>query len=91
LTLALDGINGQLHAPHTLPQGKYPRYQLDRRVSRPQSHYGEEKKLHALGIEPQPSSLQSVNILNELFPLLTLMYNNNKSGQLGKQKEAFNL
>jgi hypothetical protein len=84
-------MSDQLHAPDTLPQGKCPQYPLDRRLSRPKATMEKRKKIHVLGIEPQPYSLQSVDIPNELFQLLTLMCNNNKSGQLGKQRVAFNL
>jgi hypothetical protein len=33
-------VNGQLHAPATLPPGKEPRYPLDRRLGGPQSRSG---------------------------------------------------
>jgi hypothetical protein len=33
-------VNGQLHAPVALPQGKSPRYQLNRRLGGPQSRSG---------------------------------------------------
>jgi hypothetical protein len=39
-------VNGQLQAPAALPQGKSPRYPLDRKLGGPQSrsgHGGEEK------------------------------------------------
>jgi hypothetical protein len=49
-------VNGQLHAPAALPQGKSPRYLLDRRLGGPQSRSGdgsEEKNSEpAPGIEP---------------------------------------
>jgi hypothetical protein len=49
-------VNGQLHAPATLPQGKSPFYTLDRRLGGPQSRsgrYGEEKNSQPPpGIEP---------------------------------------
>jgi hypothetical protein len=40
------GVSGQLHAPAALPQGKSPRYRLDRGLGGPQSRSergGEEK------------------------------------------------
>jgi hypothetical protein len=40
LTLTLDGVNGQLHAPATLyPRVKEPRYPLDRKLDGPQNWY----------------------------------------------------
>jgi hypothetical protein len=33
-------VSGQLHAPAALPQGKSPRYPLDRRLGGPQSRSG---------------------------------------------------
>jgi hypothetical protein len=40
-TSALDGVSGQHHAPAALyPQGKDPRYPLDRRLGGPQSRSG---------------------------------------------------
>jgi hypothetical protein len=40
------GVSGQLHALAALPQGKIPRYPLDRRLGGPQnwSELGGEKK-----------------------------------------------
>jgi hypothetical protein len=49
-------LSGQLHAAAALPQGKSPRYPLDRRLGGPQSRSGrggEEKNSHPPpGIEP---------------------------------------
>jgi hypothetical protein len=48
-------VSGQFHTPAALPQGKSPRYPLDRRLSGPQSRSGrgsEEKNSQLLpGIE----------------------------------------
>jgi hypothetical protein len=44
-------MSGQLHAPAALPQGKSPRYSLDKRLDGPQSHSGrggEEKNSQSL-------------------------------------------
>jgi hypothetical protein len=41
MTLALDVVGGQRHAPAALyPKGKDPRYPLDTRLGGPQSWYG---------------------------------------------------
>jgi hypothetical protein len=49
-------VSGQLHAPAALPQGKSPRYPLDRRLDGPQNRSGRggEEKNSQLppGIEP---------------------------------------
>jgi hypothetical protein len=49
-------VNGQLHAPAALPQGKNTWYPLDRRLGGPQSrsgHCDEEKNSQpSSGIEP---------------------------------------
>jgi hypothetical protein len=49
-------VSGQLHAPAVLPQGKNPRYPLDRTLGGPQSRSGrggEEKNSQPPpGIEP---------------------------------------
>jgi hypothetical protein len=52
-------VNGQRHAPATLPPRKCPWYTSDRRLGGPQSRSGrcgEEKNLALLGIESGPSS-----------------------------------
>jgi hypothetical protein len=53
-------VNGQLHAPASIPQRKEPRYPLDRRLGGPQGRSGrcgEENILLTLSaIEPRPSS-----------------------------------
>jgi hypothetical protein len=52
LTSALDGVSGQCHASAALyPQGKDPRYPLDRRLGGPQElvwKQGLEKKIFCL-------------------------------------------
>jgi hypothetical protein len=41
LPSALDGVNGQRHAPAALyTRGRDPRYPLDRRLGGPQSRFG---------------------------------------------------
>jgi hypothetical protein len=44
LTLAIDGVGGQLHAPAALPPGK-TRYPLYRRLGGPQSRSGQVRKI----------------------------------------------
>jgi hypothetical protein len=39
-------VSGQLNAPAALPQGKKPRYPLDRRLGGAQSRSGRLKSLH---------------------------------------------
>jgi hypothetical protein len=60
LTLALDGVSGQLHAPAALPPGKEP-LALDRRLGGAQNWSEcsvEEKNSQPLpGLKPQSSSL----------------------------------
>jgi len=49
-------VNGQLHAPAGLPQGKKPQYPLDRKLIGPHSRFGrgdEEKKYPPPGKEPR--------------------------------------
>jgi hypothetical protein len=43
LTLVLDGVGGQRHAPAALPPGK-PLYPLYRRLGGPQGQYGQMRK-----------------------------------------------
>jgi hypothetical protein len=49
-------MSGQLHTPAAFPQGKSPRYPLDRRLGEPQSRsgHGNEEKNSQFppGIEP---------------------------------------
>jgi hypothetical protein len=58
LTSALGGGKWRALHPHRFtPEGKSPRYPLDRRLGGPQSGpCGEEKNLVLLEIEPEPSS-----------------------------------
>ena len=44
LTLALDGVGGQRHAPAALPLGK-TRYPLCRRLGTPQGRSGQVRKI----------------------------------------------
>jgi len=54
LTLELDGVGGQRHAPATLPSGK-TRYPLHRRLGGPQRRSGRVWKFSSsLGFDPQP-------------------------------------
>jgi hypothetical protein len=45
LTMALDGVSGQRHAPAALPPGKETRYQLYRRLGGPQVRSGCVRKI----------------------------------------------
>jgi hypothetical protein len=56
-------VSGQLHAPATLPQGKCPWYQLDRRLGGGRG--GEEKNSQPpLGFEPQSYDHSALYLLN---------------------------
>jgi hypothetical protein len=52
-------VNGQLKVPTALPQGKNPRYQLDRRLGGPQGRFGhgveEKNSQHPPGFESRLS------------------------------------
>jgi hypothetical protein len=67
-------MSGQLHVPVALPTGTDPRYPLDKRLGEHQSwsgRCGKDKNLLPLpGIEPWPSSQQSVTIPNEITRFL---------------------
>jgi hypothetical protein len=68
------GVSGQLHALADLPQGKSPRYPLDRRLGGPQSRYGrcgEEENLAPAG--NRTPAVQPVAIPTELSRLLSEM------------------
>jgi len=52
LTSALDGVDGQHHAPAALPLGKVTRYPLYRRLGGPQGRCGRVRK-----ISPQRDSI----------------------------------
>ena len=59
LTLALDGVGGQLHAPAALPPGKETRYPLYRSLGGPQ---GPSERLRKISPPPgfDPRAVQPV-------------------------------
>jgi hypothetical protein len=69
-------VNGQLHDPAALPQGKSPSYPLDKRLGGPQSrsgHGGEEKNSHPIkGLEPPIIQLVAHRYTTELPRLLII-------------------
>ena len=57
LTSALDGVDGQRHAPAALPPGM-TRYALYRKLGRPQGRSGQVLKISpALGFDPRTVQL----------------------------------
>jgi len=71
-------MNGKLHAPITLPQGKEPLDPLNRMLVGPQSHcghYGEEKKcLFPTGSRTQDCSVHSlVTVLDILMSVVEVL------------------
>jgi hypothetical protein len=79
-------VNGQLHVPDALPQGKSPMYPLDRRLSWPQSrpgHDAEEKNSHPLpGFEPPIIQPVVQLYITELSQLMVFMRNKQKTSDL---------
>jgi hypothetical protein len=57
LTLALDGVSGQIHTQATLPQEKSRRYPLGKRLGGPQSLDAVVKRKIP---SPLPGSLQNI-------------------------------
>jgi hypothetical protein len=80
-------VSGQLHAPASLPQGKSPWYQLDRRLGGPQSRSargGQEKNSQPpSGIESQNSDRPaSSNHLLSSLARTSIKYIHSKCGAL---------
>ena len=72
LTSAIDGVDGQLHAPAALPPGK-TRYQMYRRLGGPQCWAGggaENIVFTGIRSTDRPARSESLNLLSYLGPLL---------------------
>jgi hypothetical protein len=79
-------VNGQLHAPAALPQGKEPRYPLDRRLGGPQSRSGrngEEKNSH-----PRRESNTRTPIAQPIKDVTMSLSSCRQKANLGWEKEV---